>query len=94
MLGELDRSGLSVAAFAAQEGVDVQRVYRWRQRFASGGRGSSPVFIEVTRPVANAGPGDRYEVVLTTGVVVRVPVHFEAGTLRRLVAALEGAGSC
>jgi hypothetical protein len=94
MLEALERSGLSVAAFAAQEGIEAQRVYRWRQRFLSGRSRSSPVFIEVTPPVAKGGSGERYEVVLTTGVVVRVPVEFEAGVLRRLVAALEGSGLC
>lgn len=94
MLEALERSGLSVAEFAAQEELDAQRVYRWRQRSPSGRSKSSPVFMEVTPPVAQAGSGDRYEVVLTTGVVVRVPLEFEAAELRRLIAALEGTGSC
>jgi hypothetical protein len=94
MLEALERSGLSVARFAAQEGIEAQRVYRWRRRFPSGRSRSSPVFIEVTPSVTKVGSGDRYEVVLTTGVVVRVPPEFDAGVLRRLVAALEGSGSC
>jgi len=35
VLGALDASGLSVAAFAGREGLDPQRLYFWRRRLES-----------------------------------------------------------
>jgi transposase-like protein len=82
------RSGLSVSAFAEQVGLDPQRLYVWRRRF-SAEDGASPSFVELT-----ATAGERIEVVLRSGHVVRVPDGFEPESLKRLLEVLEPTDSC
>lgn len=92
-LAKQEESGLSPSAFAKQEGLEVQRLYRWRQRLAKeAGRRAIPVappFVEVrTRRV------ERVEVVLPSGRVVRVSEDIDGAVLLRLVVALEQAEPC
>lgn len=81
-LSALDASGLSVLAFARRERLDFQRLYSWRRKLAGGGR---PAFVEI-RTVASR---ERIEIVLSSGLVVRVPESVEPAVVRRLVDALE-----
>ena len=86
-LRELVRSGLSVRAFAAREGLDEHRIHRWRQRLGSDlDRAQSPAvsFVEVPRPGTAL-----VEVVLRSGRVLRVAEAIESGTLRRFLDVLE-----
>ncbi len=87
VLKRLDASGLSTRAFARREGLNVQRLYRW-QRVLAGRDAARPAFVEV---VGGAPAG--LEVVLRSGVVLRVPSGFDAEAVRRLVDALEGKSS-
>jgi hypothetical protein len=48
-----------------------------------------PAFIEVKMGSAAPTPGAPLEVVVRTGVVIRVPVDFDAVSLRAVVAALD-----
>jgi hypothetical protein len=93
-------SGLELTAFATGAGLDPQRLIRWRRRLATMG---SPTFEEVLPCVALAtverdalrGVGrERFEVVLPSGRVVRVPESFDAGALRRLLAVVDEARAC
>jgi transposase-like protein len=79
-LAALGRSGRSVSVFAAEHGLDPQRLYAWRRRLA---RGEHTTFREliVRSPPAAA----IFEVVLASGVVVRVPSSFDAEALARLL---------
>lgn len=83
VLKRLVASGLTVREFAARNGLETQRLYRWRAqlRFAD----PAPGFIEIKSPV-----GAAIEVVLRSGHVVRVRDGFDAEALRRVVAALDG----
>jgi Transposase len=83
-------SGLSVAAFAAREGLDPQRLYFWRRRVEAGPVAPPPTFIEVR----HGAERERIEVVLRSGRVVRVGEAIDAGVLRRLIAALEQDPAC
>ena len=86
-------SGLSVPAFAQREGLDVNRLYRWRGRLAgmkaTVPQPPGPGFVEVRSAPAASCPSAPIEVVLHGGRVVRVPKSFDADTLRRVVEALE-----
>jgi D-alanine-D-alanine ligase-like ATP-grasp enzyme len=84
VLDRLDTSGLSARAFARSEGLNVQRLYRW-QRVLGGRDAKRPSFVEVV----GAAPA-RLDVVLRSGVVLRVPAGFDGETVRRLVEALDG----
>ncbi len=86
VLGALEKSGLPRAEFAAQHGIHEQRLYNWQRRLAERD-GSAPVqFRELASPVAAVD--DRLEVVLPSGVLLRVPASFDAAALDRLLGAL------
>jgi transposase-like protein len=86
------RSGLSLACFAAREGLEVHRLYRWSRRLEDTGDRLTG-FVEVTAAVAARGEV-RFDVVLRSGQTVRVPEGFDAQELRRLIAVLEEASQC
>lgn len=87
VLRRLNASGLSVHAFAMREGLPPHRLYRWRKAFGKQGAAKS-AFIEVV-----TGTTSRLEVVLRSGLVIRVPEGFSAGAVAQLVGALERQGS-
>jgi len=85
VLAALARSGKSVSAFAAEHGLDPQRLYLWRRRL---GKAEPTTFQEVIVHRAEArhmpGPAGAFEVVLASGDVVRIPSSFDAAALARL----------
>jgi len=98
-LAALEESGLTIRAFAAQARLDPQRLARWRRRLAV--VVEAPTFEEVTASVTRAALGgggaasvERFEVVLPSGYVVRVPASFEASALRRLLSVVEEGEAC
>jgi transposase-like protein len=95
-----EESGLGLTAFALGEGLDPQRLTRWRRRLAAT---DAPTFEEILPCVAmatidgDAAPvvaRERFEIVLPSGRVVRVPESFDAGVLRRLLSLLDEARAC
>jgi transposase-like protein len=97
VLAALERSGKPIGAFAEEHGVDPQRLYMWRRRFAAVAGGDTTTFRElVVRPslAISAKDGDegRLEIVLTSGVVVRVSPSFDAAALARLLDVLQARG--
>ena len=100
-LAAMARSGLGPSAFAIEAGLDPQRLMRWRRQLASA---VTPTTFEEVIPVvvpaildtdaATHGAGERFEVVLPSGRVVRVPASFEASALRRLLAVVDEERVC
>ena len=85
-------SGLSVAAFAAREGLDPQRVYSWRRRLGGSVEATSaPAFIEIRQ---RSAMGEIVEIALRCGRIVRVTESIDPNVLRRLVDALERDPAC
>jgi transposase-like protein len=96
----LRESDLTVAEFAAELGVNPRTLTYWKWRLgkeASEGKElaapararRAPRFVEVKPEVTTlCSTSERIEVLLSNGLVVRVPVEFEPATLRRVVAAL------
>ena len=82
-MAELKSSGLSVAAFARSAGIHPQRLRTWRQRLGDERRTTVPVFVEVPRRA-----GEPIEVMLPSGVVLRVSEVVDPEALRRIAAAL------
>jgi transposase-like protein len=87
-LAELAASGLSVDAFARQEGLDAQRLYRWQRRLAGerhdDERAAAPEVVEIR--ARTAAP---VEIVLVSGRMLRVSETIDVAALARLVATLE-----
>ena len=102
-LAAWDQSGLELTAFAIGEGLDPQRIHLWRRRLAAEG---APTFEEIPpraitatlNPAAVAFVADvareRFEVVLSSGRVLRVPESFDPSALRRLLAVVEEPRTC
>jgi transposase len=84
-------SGQTVAAFCAAHRVSQATFYTWRKRLATSGPDTTtpaPTFAPV-----RVIPDPTAEVVLPTGLVIRVPVSADPAAVARLVAAL-GGGPC
>jgi len=95
----LERSGLSIRTFAAREGLKPGSLSFWKWKLAQPGRkvrtGATQVaplqFVELTtREGPKPGPmWAGFEVVLSTGRMVRVAGGFDSAELARLVGVLE-----
>lgn len=92
-LEALARSGLSVTAFAAREGINHQRLRWWHGRVEQKTTGASsrkPVaFVEVRHREP-----ERIEIVLRSGRVLRCAEEIDTMALRRLVDGLEQDLAC
>jgi len=93
-------SGLTVSAFAAREGLSAQRLFRWRRQLGASAP-NPPTFEEIVPSNAVALVGEaaeeashRFEVVLCSGVIVRVSESFNAEALRRLLFVVDGGRLC
>ena len=87
-------SGQTVAAFCAAHRVSQATFHSWRQRLAA--RNQRPTTLALPAPTfapVRVVPGPTAEVILPTGLIVRVPVGADPAAVARLVAALGGA-SC
>ena len=99
-LSALDQSGLELSAFATREDLDPQRLWRWRRRLAAPG---VTAFEEIVRrdvaPTLDGGATspserERFEIVLGSGRVVRVPASFDATALRHLLTIVDEGRAC
>lgn len=82
-------SGLSAAQFCAQEGVSLPSFYSWKRRLGResldpGMEGSGPRLL----PVRLHDPCSGIELLLPTGVVLRVAAGADEHTLRCLLSLL------
>lgn len=83
-------SGLSRREFAERHGLHEQRLYNWQRRLGGGESAQSVQFRELPRsPVAGADA--RVEVVLRSGVLLRIPSSFDASALGKILELLDRA---
>jgi len=96
VLAALRRSGKPVSVFAADHGLDPQRVYLWRRRLG----GAEPTTFQelIVRPAARRVVADAadngFEIVLASGDLVRVPPSFDGAALTRLLEVLAQVRTC
>jgi transposase-like protein len=86
----LARSGKPVSVFAAEHGLDPQRVYLWRRRLGASAERTTFQELVVRASTAKAP----FEVTLASGTAIRVPCVFDGEDLVRLLDALVRAGAC
>jgi transposase-like protein len=96
-LAALRDSGQPVSLFAAAHGLDPQRLYVWRRRFAktSAVRPFEEIVVRQSHdsrstPVAREG----FTILLSSGHTLRVPTAFDVEDLRRLVDVLAETSVC
>lgn len=98
-------SGLTAREFAAEIGVNANTLAHWRWRLNArsvakprpAARSTAPAFVEVVAATGVVGASteespvapEPFELVLPSGVRVRVSAAFDGGALKRLVATLE-----
>ena len=84
-----ERSGLSRVEFAQQEGVMPRKLswWRWelRRKSATTAIVRQPAFVEVQAVERAGSSGERVEIVLENGRVVRVPFAFDDAVLGRVL---------
>lgn len=83
-LAGLAASGLSMAKFAVREGLDVERLRRWRRRLESVPVARATTFVELRQQAPES-----IEIVLRSGRVLRVAESVDPTALLRLIDALE-----
>jgi hypothetical protein len=97
VLEQWQRSGLTLSAFAQQQGI-AQSTLRWWWRVfrgagtaaLNGGVAEQPLrFTEVPPPADVPGTAAVVEIVLPSGPRVRVPAGADRGTLERVLQALQ-----
>ncbi|MGQ0836826.1 MAG: IS66 family insertion sequence element accessory protein TnpA [Gammaproteobacteria bacterium] len=87
-------SGLDLSAWCRREGVEYERVRRWRSRLAVRSRrtATSPTarFLPVRVLGNDPSPeGPSFELELSRGVRLRVPPQFDEASLARLLRVVE-----
>lgn len=86
-IAEHDRSGLSVREYCDRHGVSIANFYAWRKEIAKRDRAKPDLqFVPV-----HVRADSLIEIVLSTGLTVRVPAGTEAATVAQLIAALRAA---
>jgi hypothetical protein len=99
-LSALDQSGLSPRAFAMREGLDPQRLWRWRRKLAAPAATAFEEIVPrgtasaVDREATSSGKPERFEIVLGSGRVLRVPASFDASALRQLLTIVDEVRPC
>jgi hypothetical protein len=95
-LAAWERSGLELTVFAIREGLDPQRLSRWRRRLAAPSPGFEEVIASeiIAADAAAREKTERFEIVLASGRVVRVSESFDSGALRRLLAVVDEERPC
>lgn len=90
VLAAWSASGLSRQEFADKHGIHEQRLYNWQRRLVETGADTNVQFRELAAPAVSLDP--RLEVVLPSGVLLRVPSSFDAAAVARLLEILGRAG--
>jgi hypothetical protein len=93
-ISQWQTSGLSVRVFCARHGLATASFYHWRrvlERRTTERHAFVPVQVVADTPLPQASA---LELVLLAGRAIRVSPGFDAATLRRLLAVLEGEGPC
>ncbi len=91
-LAAWDASGMSMSAFAQREGLEVQRLYRWRRQLAD--VPAAPRTAEFVELRPRGLERERVEVILRTGRMLRVSETIDPSLLARLADALEAPSAC
>jgi len=88
------RSGLDLSGWCRREGVEYERVRRWRSQLAVRSRrtATSPTARFLPVRVLESGPSPQaasFELALASGLCLRVPAQFDEVALTRLLRVVE-----
>ncbi len=80
-------SGQTAATFARENGLSVATLRHWSWQLGREPQKATAEFVEVALP--EQAEGEKLEVLLRDGIVIRVASGFDVGTLRRLIEAIQ-----
>ena len=86
-VAQLERSGLSAAAFAREMGLNPSTLKWWRAQLRRAAKPTALSFVELPPNVASTRGA--FEVVFRSGARLRVPADFDDAMFTRLCALLE-----
>jgi hypothetical protein len=83
-------------AFAAREGLQIQRLRRWRERLRSktATNAGLAAFVEIGHEAASSAATSRVEILLRSGRTLSVAEAIDPIALRRIVDVLEHDAGC
>ena len=99
LVSEFEQSGLRRKEFCAVHGLSVHTLDAWRRRIGEFGSDKKIVPVEIVegraaglapKQAENVERSGQFRVVLSHGVRIEIEYGFDAGELRRLIAALDG----
>ena len=91
-----EESQLSLSAFAKHHGLALPRLYYWQRRLRALDAPDSEVplrLVQLRVRSDDPSPSRPFELLLPSGLTIRVPPKFDAESLLHLLAAL-GEGGC
>ena len=88
MLEDLERSGLSIAAFARDRGVRPSPLYRARQLEAKRDGSAHPDFVPIRVLDRSSVASASLTVELPSGIKISVPPDFDTTAFERLIGVL------
>ena len=86
LLAEWQVSQLSLVGFARERGIDVKRLYVWRQRFRS--EPSNDMRLAEVSMSASSSPGSGVVIIAPNGVRLEISSHWQVGSIAALCKAL------
>lgn len=98
LVEEFEQSGLGRKEFCAVRGLSMHTLDAWRKRLAQSRTQEKIVSVEIVEDskeklssmrIGNVARGIRFGIVLAGGLRIEVEPGFDAGELRRLIAALD-----
>lgn len=94
LLAERAATGETYRSLSERSGISAKTLQRWQSRLrAETDRTTSVELVEIEPPGWPAGPSSTVEVILSTGMTVRIPPHVDVNWASALIAAL-GSARC
>ena len=88
VIGEQERSGLTVREFALRRGINASTLFWWRCRLRRG-RVDQAGLVPVTVVDEGDAQGGQLELQVRGDIVLRLPRGFDEADLRRVLAVLD-----
>jgi hypothetical protein len=90
-LHKLDKSGLTIADYSRQAGVNSERLYKWRSRFRKESADKAKGFVEVPSSIHAASHIiENYDIYLLPSPHIRIGARFNTERLKYLIEVLRG----
>ena len=88
---QLDKSGLTIAAYSRETGIKSERLYKWRRRLRKERKQEIKGFVELPSSIySSAHIVESYDIYLLPSPHIRIGGYFNPETLKHLIELLRG----